>query len=335
MNLTFQQQVQAFGQKHKLTERETEILQLLVNRIVLPKKIAKALSISVNTVNNHMKKLFSKTQTDNKSELLAAILLFLQEKNINEKYLSIKPNVLIIDDENDFCNTLADYLNAKNIQTFSFYDPVKALEESKKLKIDVIISDIRMPKMDGLQFLTEIRKAHYYEPGVIFVSGFAAEHKIENLLDKGAFAFLEKPVDFEKIYRLIHEYLLIANNIEAPVEMEPIQLKLENNIILQTNNIGFGGFFLDNNTSPTCAKLEKLKCGDKLSVSFQLDNDSHNSHSAVCEVVWSRATEQAPFPKGLGLRFIHITPQTRQEIFNYVRLNKILSFIPAGYKSKL
>lgn len=327
------QQIQAYGQKHGLTEREIEILQLLVQRIVLPAKIAKTLNISVNTVNNHMKKLFAKTNTDNKAELLASVLLFLNEDRGEKKNSwARKPNVMILDDEGDFCETLADYLQTKEIQTICITDPQTALEECRKLKIDVIISDIRMPKMNGLQFLQEIRKGHYYEPGVIFVSGYAAEQKAETLLDKGAFAFLEKPVDFEKIYRLIHSYILETSNTESPVEIENLTIKLENGIVLNPENVGFGGFFLDYNDGGDPKRLENLKTGDKITLGFQLGSTENETHSAVCEVAWNRPVDEGSLRKGVGLRFVKLEPDARQEIFEYVRTRKILSFIPIGEK---
>src|SRR5690606_7126051 len=136
-----------------------------------------------HTVNNHLKKILEKTNSDSKTELLADFLLFLEKQKLQTEGASIRPRVLILDDETDLTKMLQHFFQLRNIDSYVYNDPLEALDAIKKLKIDVVVSDIRMPKMNGLNFLREIRRFHYYEPGVIFISGYPEEYGIETLLD--------------------------------------------------------------------------------------------------------------------------------------------------------
>ncbi|RZA08442.1 MAG: helix-turn-helix transcriptional regulator, partial [Proteobacteria bacterium] len=63
--------VEQYAKGFHLTERETEVFYHLVNRIVSPAELGKKLEISLHTVNNHLKKILEKTNSDSKTELLA------------------------------------------------------------------------------------------------------------------------------------------------------------------------------------------------------------------------------------------------------------------------
>ncbi len=313
--------VDHYAKNFHLTERETEVFFHLVNRIVIPAELGKKLNISLHTVNNHLKKILEKTKSDSKTELLADFLLFLEKQKMEPSLPSVKPRVLILDDENDLTKMLQQFFHLRNIDAHTFNDPFAALDAIRKLKIDVVVSDIRMPKLNGLNFLKEIRKLHFYEPGVIFISGYPEEYGIETLLDMGAFAFLEKPVDLEKLHRLIWEYVFGAKPLAETDS--PVTICL-GNISLHAMQLGFGGFFLNQaqlNEHPGI----RLEPGSKVEIRFKLPQ-SETTHRAVCEVVWRRPdSEQQP---GYGLKFVYLDITSKRDVLELVRTNNILSFIP-------
>ncbi len=311
--------VEQYAKNFHLTERETEVFYHLVNRVVSPSELGKRLSISLHTVNNHLKKILEKTHSDSKTELLADFLLFLEKQKTHPTV--IHPKVLILDDETDLTKMLQHFFQLRNIETYTFNDPLLALDAIRKLKIDVVISDIRMPKLNGLNFLKEIRKLHFYEPGVIFISGYPEEYGIETLLDMGAFAFLEKPVDLEKLHRTVWEYVY-GNN---PDWQTPVSLSL-GNIALKATQLGFGGFFLTKEQLSRHPEV-RLEPGGKVEVSFSLPL-CNEPYKAVCEVVWKRSeNDQNP---GYGLKFVELEPAAKRQLWDLVRTNNILSFIPKG-----
>jgi DNA-binding CsgD family transcriptional regulator len=68
------QEINSFCQRHRLTKREGEVLTVLIKGVVKIKDVASHLSLSPNTVNNHINNIFAKTKTQSKSQLLAGIL---------------------------------------------------------------------------------------------------------------------------------------------------------------------------------------------------------------------------------------------------------------------
>jgi FixJ family two-component response regulator len=318
--------VEQYARSFHLTEREMEVLYHLVNRTVSPAELGKKLSISLHTVNNHLKKILEKTNSDSKTELLADFLLFLDKQKNASDVPMVRPRVLILDDETDLTKMLQHFFQSRNIESHTFNDPVLALDAIRKLKIDVVVSDIRMPKLNGLSFLQEIRKLHFYEPGVIFISGYPEEYGVETLLDMGAFAFLEKPVDLERLYRLIWEYVYGARPKEGRAE-SPVTVCLAN-IPLEAQQLGFGGIFLNHEQLEKHPGI-KLEPGGMVEIQFNLP-ESGVSHKALCEVVWKRQQDQGEHHGGYGLKFLEIPANSKREVLDLVRTNNILSFIPKG-----
>ncbi|HEY8280582.1 MAG TPA: response regulator, partial [Bdellovibrionota bacterium] len=251
--------------------------------------------------------------------------LFIEKQKQSGDIQLPRPRVLILDDESDLTKMLQHFFQSRSIESYIFNDPMQALDAIKKLKIDVVVSDIRMPKLNGLAFLKEIRKLHMYEPGVIFISGYPDEYGIETLLDMGAFAFLEKPVDLERLYRLIWEYVYGArpkeNRPEAPVTV------CLGNIPIEAQQLGFGGLYLNHDQLLRHPGV-KLEPGGVVEIQFNLPS-SETTHKAVCEVVWKRS-ESGDQSQGYGLKFIDIAATSKREVLDLVRTNNILSFIPKG-----
>src|SRR6478736_4081441 len=81
--------------------------------------------------------------------------------------------ILVVDDEVDLCEILQFDLEDAGFKVFIAFRASDALAILQKHKVDLIVSDIRMPGGDGVYLLGEVRKQHFENPPVIFVSGFA------------------------------------------------------------------------------------------------------------------------------------------------------------------
>jgi DNA-binding response OmpR family regulator len=79
--------------------------------------------------------------------------------------------LLIVDDEHDVANALRQGLENKGFAVDVFYDPLKALASFKPGAYDLIISDIKMPRMNGFEMVYEMRKRDD-RVQVIFLTGF-------------------------------------------------------------------------------------------------------------------------------------------------------------------
>ena len=133
--------------------------------------------------------------------------------------------ILIVDDEADIVALLKELLAEYDIITAS--DGKAALEQAMNAKPDLIISDIQMPRMTGLEMLTELRKKGYAIP-VIFVTAFSDIQKVRVAWKLGAFDFIDKPLDFTALSALIQkafEFGQVVQNI-LPDTIPPANITL-------------------------------------------------------------------------------------------------------------
>ncbi len=114
--------------------------------------------------------------------------------------------ILIVDDEEDFCNVMKDILEMRDYEVITANDGSQALDLVRKDGFDLVIMDIRMPVMDGVETL---RKMKEITPGtpVLMVTAHAVEDMIREALREGAFAALHKPLDIDRLLALIEEIL--------------------------------------------------------------------------------------------------------------------------------
>ncbi len=110
--------------------------------------------------------------------------------------------VLIVDDEVALANTLAQRLQMRDLKVGTAYDGEQALAKLKIDKPDVIILDLRMPGMHGMEVLREIKKVSP-DIQVIVLTGHGTDKDEEEAKRLGGFDFLKKPADIETLSRKI------------------------------------------------------------------------------------------------------------------------------------
>jgi DNA-binding NtrC family response regulator len=114
--------------------------------------------------------------------------------------------VLIVDDEVDFLETLTKRLRRRRIDVAAAGDAQQALDWLEREPADVIVLDVRMPKMDGIRLLEEIKKRHGGIE-VIMLTGHASMEAAVEGMALGAFDYLMKPVDIDElIYKIQDAY---------------------------------------------------------------------------------------------------------------------------------
>lgn len=105
--------------------------------------------------------------------------------------------VLLVDDEKEFVHTLSERLETRNLNTAVAYDGEQALA---MLKSDpppsVMVLDLKMPGLDGLEVLRRVKKLHP-RVEVIILSGHGSDAEQNLALELGAFAYLQKPADID------------------------------------------------------------------------------------------------------------------------------------------
>ncbi len=113
-----------------------------------------------------------------------------------------KKKIIIIDDEKDLLDLLEESLRSSNIEVETFLSPEKALSSySDVSKIDCIVTDIRMPKMDGVELIKRFRAKEYVGP-VFFITGYT-DYSREVLNELRPQAIIFKPFDIDEVANLI------------------------------------------------------------------------------------------------------------------------------------
>jgi CheY-like chemotaxis protein len=121
-------------------------------------------------------------------------------------------HVLIVEDEKTVQLTILDGLRKyeKEFRVLSAENGMVAKEVLEKLHVDLVVTDLKMPGMDGFELLSYIRKNRPYLP-VIVMTAFG-NPELENWLRSvGVFAYLEKPVDFTELTNKILSALALKN----------------------------------------------------------------------------------------------------------------------------
>ena len=106
--------------------------------------------------------------------------------------------ILIVDDEASIRRTLRDILEYEKYEVEECKDGMECLVRLKKEKYDVVIMDIKMPKMDGIEALERIQMIAGDTP-VIMISGHANIDSAVEAVKKGAFDFISKPPDLNRM----------------------------------------------------------------------------------------------------------------------------------------
>lgn len=108
-------------------------------------------------------------------------------------------NVLLVDDEPDFLYPLVRRLTRRNLLVESVGNGEAALKIIGEKPVDVVVLDVKMPGMGGLEILRAI-KAEHDDIEVILLSGHAAIGTAMEGISDGAFDYLMKPVDFDELF---------------------------------------------------------------------------------------------------------------------------------------
>lgn len=106
--------------------------------------------------------------------------------------------ILVIDDERAIRNSLAEILTDEGYDVEVAEDGATGLAKAESEKYSVIFCDIKMPNMDGLEFLDAIREKGI-DSAIVMISGHGDISTAVECIKKGAFDFIEKPLDLNKI----------------------------------------------------------------------------------------------------------------------------------------
>lgn len=129
--------------------------------------------------------------------------------------------IYIVDDDLEVCRSLALLLRSEGFTTSPYVSAEQLLDEVAAADVGVVISDVCMPRIDGLAFLAALRKMGRADP-IIFITGHADVPMAVKALKQGAFHFLEKPFSKNDMVSAVDEAVAsVANLVDQAPREEP------------------------------------------------------------------------------------------------------------------
>ena len=126
-----------------------------------------------------------------------------------------KRKILVVDDEPDITFTLSSVLKERGFEVISFNDPLLALQHFKPRHYELVILDIKMPKMDGFELYQQLKKKDN-SVKVCFLTAVSEfkeyeQYRKESYPKQGERYFIAKPISNDELIRKVNEMLTADN----------------------------------------------------------------------------------------------------------------------------
>lgn len=227
-------------------------------------------------------------------------------------------SLLVVDDENDLRDIISSELEFMGANVFQAENITNAQNILSKNKIDLIVSDIRMPGGTGIDLLNNIKKRDSTEPPVILITGFA-DITTEDAYDKGAEALVNKPFKLDDLIKMIARYTSPPD--QRFHEPEAGLRKLDPDVSANNFFLGRGGF-------SSSFKLEgrKLDAGELINFDFVYEG---KKLSGVGACRWQRPSDHSPKETFVGVEFMKLNDECLKGLEHTILDKSFVPYIPA------
>ncbi len=147
--------------------------------------------------------------------------------------------ILIVDDDQSIRDTLTSYLKKQEYEVLSAVDGQQAADILQKFNPDLVITDVKMPKINGLKLL-EIVKQFDNHIQVIMISAYDDMQNTIKAMQMGAYDYIEKPLEIDKLKLRIKRALenkRLSNHLESLLPKEIENFNIENTIVGKTQKM--------------------------------------------------------------------------------------------------
>jgi len=145
----------------------------------------------------------------------------------SEKPINLK--ILIVDDDESFLSVLESVLLEEKHDVTTAHNGLEAIENCRKQKFDLVISDLMMPGAGGMEVLAECRKL-YPDILVILITGFASLETAVEAIRRGAYDYITKPFKLDELKIVVNnaseKILLIRENQRLFQELKEAEKQL-------------------------------------------------------------------------------------------------------------
>ena len=228
-------------------------------------------------------------------------------------------SILVVDDEPELLDIMADWFRREGATVFVAENGAEALSLVHDNHLDVVVSDIHMPVMDGVTMLQKIKSTSTYLPSVMFITGFY-DIAPREAYELGAEAMISKPVERKQLISIVSRILTAredlwrlppADKADAVLlaNFESLSSALTRGLIA----FGRGGFCV-------YSTLQLAEGPVDLLLDFQADQHKVTGRGMVR---WTDFAEAQ-----IGMEITHIDDANRPWILSLTEPNHSASFIP-------
>ncbi len=227
--------------------------------------------------------------------------------------------ILVVDDEPDWRSIMSEWFGREGSQLLLAENGAEALELIRANHVDVVVSDVRMPVMDGITLLKNIKAGEGYTPSVMFMSGFSDIEPGE-AYDLGVEAMMAKPVERKQLIAAVTRILAGREDLwraalsdKPTVLLDAVFSSLAAALSQGLLAFGRGGFRIHSALNLREGPVELL-------LDFTEDKRKVTGQGVIR---WT-----APAEAEIGVEITYIDDQNRDWIVGLTAANGSLSFIP-------
>jgi excisionase family DNA binding protein len=132
---------------------------------------------------------------------------------LNLRAIGTGEQILVVDDDNEICTLFKDTLESEGCNVTTINDPREAFELVKKVDYSLLFLDLKMPEMDGVELLRQIRTFKPEMP-VIVITGYPDGDLMMRALDYGPLGVMKKPFKASDVVVNVKNYLRVGMPIK-------------------------------------------------------------------------------------------------------------------------
>jgi CheY-like chemotaxis protein/Tfp pilus assembly protein PilZ len=221
---------------------------------------------------------------------------------------------------------MADGLNTRGMETKIETDSTRVLERIAQERVDVVVADVSLPGVNGRGVLDDVVSRFGRHPVVLGTTAQPGLVRTE-WVARGARDLFEKPITSDRL-----AFAVVEHFVDSPYERSRV-LRVDTELPARINdgvqgelgNVGFGGAFIALRDS-NLLDAGRFGIGARLRLEFQLQDRQRMDVQA--EVRWRRDSSRPAAEAGLGIQFVEMREEQRQQVEEFVRQRKLVGFTP-------
>jgi two-component system, response regulator, stage 0 sporulation protein F len=241
-------------------------------------------------------------------------------------------SVLIVEDEPDFREMLNYQFSAKGYRSFVAAGGPEALELVWTHHVSAVVTDIRMPRMDGIELAHRIKSVDVHKPAVILVSAYP-DIAPEDAYNEGAEGLFTKPFPLADIVDTVGRLTVpLGKRWRSPLAETPLH-----EITLTLRDVHSGQqqttFALGRGGLHLATEDTTLIPGQRTAFDVRFEDGPFHRLAGIGTVRWARPEGSLTVPPACGIEFEFVEKDGRDTLVHWLATQQLTPYIPSLYAS--